>query len=153
MPQSRFLTLGEGGSSRVLRLDGTYGDGWAGFVHPTNFFRIVSFLEERSFASLFVTFVSFIRHFRLLVFSILVTLVVWFSFRFFLSCPFLLQNVNKDYVIFLYFHNFVAKSDQKPKMKNGMNETFVMIWLVLWTSTDIKSLEEKRMDSLIWQHA
>ena len=36
-----------------------------------------------------------------------------------------LQNVNKDYVIFLYFHNFVAQSDQKPKMKNGMNETLV----------------------------
>jgi len=34
-----------------------------------------------------------------------------------------LQNVNKDYVIFLYFRNFVAKSDQKPKTKNGMNET------------------------------
>ena len=34
-----------------------------------------------------------------------------------------LQNVNKDYIIFLYFHNFVAKSDQKPKTKNGMNET------------------------------
>ena len=27
-----------------------------------------------------------------------------------------LQNVNKDYVIFLYFRNFVAKSDQKRKM-------------------------------------
>ena len=26
-------------------------------------------------------------------------------------------------MIFLYFHNFVAKSDQKPKTKNGMNET------------------------------
>ena len=34
-----------------------------------------------------------------------------------------LQNVNKDYVIFLYFRNFVAKSDQKAKTKNGMNET------------------------------
>ena len=34
-----------------------------------------------------------------------------------------LQNVNKDYVIFLYFWNFIAKSDQKPKTKNGMNET------------------------------
>ena len=30
-----------------------------------------------------------------------------------------LQNVNKDYVIFLYFRNFVAKSDQKPKRKNN----------------------------------
>jgi hypothetical protein len=35
-----------------------------------------------------------------------------------------LQKVNKDYVIFSYFCNFVAKSDQKPKIKNGMNETF-----------------------------
>ena len=34
-----------------------------------------------------------------------------------------LQNVNKDYAIFLYFHKFIAKSDQKPKMENGMNET------------------------------
>ena len=36
-----------------------------------------------------------------------------------------LQTVNKDYVIFLYFRNFTAKSDQEPKMKNGMNETFI----------------------------
>ena len=34
-----------------------------------------------------------------------------------------LQNVNKDYVIFLYFRNFVTKSDQKSKTKNGTNET------------------------------
>ena len=34
-----------------------------------------------------------------------------------------LQNVNKDYVIFLYFRNFVAKSDQKPKTNDGMNQT------------------------------
>ena len=54
----------------------------------------------------------------LFVFGILVTLVAWFSFRFFT-----LQNVNKDYIIFLYFCNFVTKSDQKPKTKNGMNET------------------------------
>ena len=33
-----------------------------------------------------------------------------------------LQNVNKDYVIFSYFHNFVTKSNQKPKTKNEMNE-------------------------------
>jgi hypothetical protein len=31
-----------------------------------------------------------------------------------------LQNENKDYVIFSYFRNFVDKSDQKPKIKNGM---------------------------------
>jgi hypothetical protein len=33
-----------------------------------------------------------------------------------------LQNENKDYVIFLYFRNFVAKSEPKQKMKNWMNE-------------------------------
>jgi len=36
-----------------------------------------------------------------------------------------LQNVNKENVIFLYFCNFVTKSDQKPKTKNGMNETLL----------------------------
>ena len=36
-----------------------------------------------------------------------------------------LQNVNKYYVIFSYFCNFVAKSDQKPKTKNGMKKTKV----------------------------
>ena len=36
----------------------------------------------------------------------------------------ILQNVKKKiYVIFSYFRNFVAKSDQKPKTKNGMNKT------------------------------
>ena len=35
----------------------------------------------------------------------------------------ILQNVNKDYLIFLYFRNFVAKSNQKPEKKNGTNET------------------------------
>jgi len=43
---------------------------------------------------------------------------------FFRLAHFALQNVNKDYVIFLYFHNFVAKSDQKPKAKNGMIKPF-----------------------------
>ena len=33
-----------------------------------------------------------------------------------------LQNVDKDYVTFSYFCNFVTKSDQKPKTKNGMNK-------------------------------
>ena len=36
-----------------------------------------------------------------------------------------LQNVNKDYVIFSYCYNFISKSDQKPKTKNGMNESQV----------------------------
>jgi hypothetical protein len=34
-----------------------------------------------------------------------------------------LQNVIKDYIIFSYFRNFVAKTDQKPKTKNEMNKT------------------------------
>ena len=33
------------------------------------------------------------------------------------------KKVNIDYVIFLYFRNFVDKSDQKPKTNNGMNDT------------------------------
>ena len=40
--------------------------------------------------------------------------------------PFLLQNVNKDYVNFSYFGNFIDKSDQKPKTKDGMNETLIL---------------------------
>ena len=54
-----------------------------------------------------------------------------FSCVIFLTCFFFrlahlaLQNVNKDYIIFLYFRNFFAKSDQKPKTKNGMNETII----------------------------
>ena len=68
--------------------------------------------------------VLFIPYFRLLVFGILVTLV--FFLGFFLSLVHLaLQNVNNDYIIFFYFLNFVAKSDQKAKMKNGMNKTMV----------------------------
>jgi len=34
-----------------------------------------------------------------------------------------LQNENKGYLIFSYFCKFIAKSDQKPKTKNRMNET------------------------------
>ena len=69
----------------------------------------------------------FIPYFCLLVFDILVPLefscVIFFSF--FCLAHFALQNVNKDYVIFLCFCNFITKSDQKPKTKNGMNETVV----------------------------
>ena len=36
-----------------------------------------------------------------------------------------LQNINNDYVIFLYFRKFIAKSDQKPKTKNGMNKHLI----------------------------
>ena len=83
---------------------------------------------------LYLTYVSFIPYFRLLVFGILVTLVAWFSFCFFFCLAHLtLQNVNKHYIIFSYFHNFVAKSDQKVvaksdqklKTEKGMNKTLI----------------------------
>ena len=55
------------------------------------------------------------------------TFVVWILVLWSLCCviffPFFSvahlawQNVNKDYVIFSFFHNFIAKSDQKTKMK------------------------------------
>ena len=73
------------------------------------------------------SFVLFIPYFCPLVFGISVTLVAWFSFLFFLLAHLALQNVNKDYVIFSYFYNFVAKSDQKPK--NGMNKTLIFFSL------------------------
>ena len=66
------------------------------------------------------TIVLFIPYSCLLVFGILVISVAWFSFHFFRLA---LQNVNKDYPIFLYFHNFIAKIDQKPYTKNRTNET------------------------------
>ena len=65
------------------------------------------------------TNVLLIPYFCLLVFGILVTLVAWFSFLFFHLA---LQNVNKDYVIFLYFCNFVAKVTKNQKPKNEMNK-------------------------------
>ena len=68
--------------------------------------------------------ILFVPYFRLLVFGTLVTLVGLFSFCFFFRLAHLaLQNVNKDYVIFSNFRNFFAKSDQKPKTKNGMIKT------------------------------
>ena len=55
-----------------------------------------------------VLYVLFIQYFRLLFFGILVTLVAWYLSLFFLLAHLVLQNVNKDYVIFLYFRNFWA---------------------------------------------
>ena len=52
--------------------------------------------------------------------------VIFFPF-FFCLAHLALQNVNKDYIIFSYFCNFVAKSDQKLKKKNGMNKTNIYI--------------------------
>ena len=37
-----------------------------------------------------------------------------------------LQNVNKDYIIFSYFHNFVAKSDQKPEMMKDERNKYLV---------------------------
>merc|ERR1712051_848297 len=51
--------------------------------------------------------------------------MIFFLFFFHLA-HLALQNVNKYYIIFSYFHNFVIKSDQKPKMKNWTKETFDM---------------------------
>ena len=66
----------------------------------------------------YITFsiVSFIQYFHLMVFGTLGSLVAWFSLCFFRLAHLALQNVNKDYVIFPYFHKFVAKSNQKRKM-------------------------------------
>ena len=71
-----------------------------------------------------VFFVLFIPYFCLMAFGILVLWLRDFLFIvFFCLVHLALQNINKDYVIFSYFCNFIAKSDQKPKTKNGMNET------------------------------
>ena len=59
-------------------------------------------------------------HFGIFVFSHFGHFNCVIFFRFFPSC---LENVNKDYVKFSYFYNFIDKSDQKPKTQNGMNET------------------------------
>ena len=66
---------------------------------------------------------------HIFVFWFLVTLVAWFSFRF--SPRLALQNVNKDYGIFLYSPNFAAKSDQKQK-KTKMGWTkHISLFLVI----------------------
>ena len=55
-----------------------------------------------------------------------------FFFIFFHLVHLALQNVNKDYIIFLYFCNFVTKSDQKPKMKwDKQNIKIVSIFVVV----------------------
>ena len=80
-----------------------------------------------------------------------------FSFVFFRLAHLALQNVNKDYVIFSYFLNFVAKSHQKPKTKNGMNETngciFVKSLLMMFSIYQVKSKivwHCKRKQTLSW---
>ena len=65
--------------------------------------------------------VSFLPNFCLSVCGILATLVAWFSFGFFSVLPILPCKMWTK--ITWYFRNFIAKRDQKPKTKNGMNET------------------------------
>jgi hypothetical protein len=59
-------------------------------------------------------------------------------FLVFFVLPIMLQNVNKDYIIFMFFCNFVAKSDQKPNTKNGMNETndMTILWNLKYFTSD-----------------
>ena len=51
--------------------------------------------------------------------GILVTLVVWFCFCFFCLAHLVLQNVNKDYVIFSYFVTSLPKVTKNQKQKMG----------------------------------
>ena len=60
--------------------------------------------------------------------------VIFFPF-FFRLAHLALQNVNNNYIIFLYFCNFIGKNDQNPKTKNGMNETFVYLFFVCLQKT------------------
>ena len=62
-----------------------------------------------------------------------------------------LQNVNKDYVIFSYFRNFVTKSYQKPKRKNEINKTYVLTTYMLskytkvsWVGVQILDMEGQK---------
>ena len=70
--------------------------------------------------------VWFASYFCLLVFSIL---VAWFSLRFFRLAHLVLQNINKDYIIFSYFH------DQKTKMKNGVS--IFMLYKYWYSTTEV----------------
>ena len=80
--------------------------------------------------------------FCLLVFCILVTLVAGFFFLFVFRLAHLtLQNVNKDYVIFSYFCNFVPKNIQKPKTKNGKKGTCINPHLIIWVLKSFLSLD------------
>ena len=66
---------------------------------------------------------------HIFVFWFLVFWSLWlrdFLSDFFRLAHLALLNVNKDRIIFLYFCNIISKSDQKPKIKIGMNERLVM---------------------------
>ena len=59
-----------------------------------------------------------------------------------------LQNVKKDYVIFSYFRNFIAKSDRKPKMKNGIVKSWVFYFILgckVPEAANISSLNSKEI--------
>ena len=66
--------------------------------------------------------VSFIPYFQFLVFRIWSLQLGDFLSIFFRLAHLALQNVNKDYVMLLYFLNFVTKFDKKQKNKKW-NET------------------------------
>ena len=121
------------GGSLLLRGDFVYGLSFTRvificaniFIH--SFSLIDPFSKKRMALKSTFPFIKLIPipYFCLLVLGILVTLVACISFwGFFRLAHLALQNVNKDYVIFSYFCNFVAKNDKKPKTKNGMNETY-----------------------------
>ena len=63
-----------------------------------------------------------------------------FLFVFFRLAHLALQNPNKNYVIFSYFRNLVANSDQKPKTKNDMNVS-------IGTFLEKENLLSKRLNS------
>ena len=62
---------------------------------------------------LIITIVSFIPYFRLLVFGILVTLVAWFSFQFFPSCPPCLAKCKQRLHIFVTSSPKVTKNQKR----------------------------------------
>ena len=68
--------------------------------------------------TIYETNVSFIPYFRLLVFGILVTLVAWFSFRFFSVLPILPCKIRNAY----YFCNFVTKMTKNEKWDERNND-------------------------------
>ena len=68
--------------------------------------------------------VLFIPCFRLLVFGILVTLVAWLSFCFFCLAHLALQNVNKDFCIFLTSTPKVTKNKNEKWDERNISQKF-----------------------------
>ena len=67
-------------------------------------------------------FARLLTHFGNFVFWFFITLVAS-NFR---LAHLVLQNVNKDYEIFSYFHNFVAKTDGKRKMEWNKQKLYLL---------------------------